>query len=65
MLPADCEEVVIGSVDGKLDDFTGTIKYLPEVKLCFKFSQQIPINISRKMGYQLWPILIMMNIWNF
>ena len=64
MFPAGCEQVVIGSVEGKLDNFTGTIKYLPEVKL-FLIIQQIPINISRKMEYQLLPMLVMMNIWNF
>lgn len=31
--PADCQEVVIGSVEGNTDHFTGTIKYLPQVKL--------------------------------
>ena len=43
MVPADCEEVVIGSVDGKFGDFTGTIKYLPQVKLG-TIIQQILVN---------------------
>ena len=64
--PADCQEVVIASVEGNLDNFTGTIKYLPEVELWLIIKPILTNkNISRTTENQLLPMLIMMNTWNF